>query len=210
MGKPYTYQYRDNGYSRRHRTYEMPDGSEITTLITRYTYQYFYKPATGPKGGKARKQCARSIYYKAGVFYRACNVKREDGTYYNSLKPYEGWLWDCHAKTSRRQGVPVVMIETVEGVPVTVKDESDDVIWQFGDDLAALENMLGIPEQDRATAPEPATTTETETATANTTENDDARTEWIAATTTEGMQLDLIQYFGYGDATWQELAKPAA
>lgn len=195
MGKPYTYQYRDNGYSRRHRTYEMPDGSEITTLITRYTYQYFYKPAIGPKGGKARKQCARSIYYKAGVFYRACNVKREDGTYYNSLKPYEGWLWDCHARTSHRQGVPVVMIETVEGVPVTVKDESDDVIWQFGDDLAALENMLGIPEQDRATATEPATTTENDDLKAALEKFEKACDEFIASVFTDDngqMGIDLF------------------
>lgn len=181
----YTYYYKDNGYSRRHRTYEMQDGNQITTLVTRYSWGYFYKPATGPKGGKARKQCARSIYYKAGTFYRACNYQREDGSYYNSIKPYEGWLFDTHPNTSRKQGVPVVMIETVEGVPVTVKDEADNVIWQWGDSLAELEDMLGIPEQDRAEQAEATTTT---------TEAETTTPEIITLTdeTTGQMSLDLF------------------
>ena len=33
-----------------------------------------------------------------------------------------------------------------------------------------------------------------------------ARLEWIASTTTEGDQISLLAYAGYGDTTWQELA----
>ena len=221
MGKPYIYLYEDKGYSRKHRTYEMQDGGQITALVTRYTYQMFYKPAQGPRGGRAKKQCARSLYYSQGVFYRACNVQREDGTYYNSLKVFEGVMWDCHQRTSVRQGVPAVTIECVEGIPVSVKDEGGAEVWAWGDPITELEDMLQIPDQDRAatsdqheTIAEDATETATEATTAEEPDEqaafESARADWIASTTTEGQQLDLISFFGYGDATWQDLAAPAA
>jgi len=206
----YTYYYQDKGYSRKHRAYEMEDGQTMEVLVTRYTYQMFFKPAQGPRGGRARKQCARSVYYKAGVFYRACNVQREDGTYYNSIKPYEGTMWDCHPTASERQGVPVVTIECIEGIPVSVKDAEGTEVWAWGDIITSLEDMLGIPERDRATEqvaePEPETIEQPEEAAEEREAFEAARQTWMESTTTEGQQLDLIAFFGYGDATWQDLA----
>ena len=209
MGKPYIYLYQDKGYSRRHRTYQMPDGSDLNVLVTRYTYQLFYKPAQGPRGGKAKKQCARSIYYKAGVFYRACNIKLADGEYVNSIKPFEGFLWDAHQTSSKKQGVPIVTIECVEGIPVSVKSEDGTEVWAWGiNTIAELEDLLHIPEQDRAIEPEPEEVTEIE-AEPEVTELEAARVTWLESTSCEGQQLDLIAYFGYGDASWQALANVA-
>ena len=66
------------------------------------------------------------------------------------------------------------------------------------------EDLLAIPEQDRAGQTETDTETETETT------EEAAHLAWIESTTTAGMQLDLIQYLGYDDATWQDVAAPAA
>jgi hypothetical protein len=44
----------------------------------------------------------------------------------------------------------VVSIELVEGIPVSVTDEAGTEVWQWGDPIAELEDMLQIPEQDRA------------------------------------------------------------
>jgi hypothetical protein len=64
---------------------------------------------------------------------------------------------------------------------------------------------MQIPEQDRAPQ-EPQELSEQEQEQAFEAE----RLNWLESTTTEGQQLDLVAYFGYGDATWQDLAKPAA
>lgn len=222
MGKPYIYVYQDKGYARRHRKYTMQDGSDLNVLVTRYTYKLFYKPAEGPRGGRAKKECARSIYYKAGVFYRACNIKLADGEYVNSIKPFEGFLWDAHQTSSRKQGVPIVSIECVEGIPVSVKNDDGTEIWAWGiNTITELEELLHIPEQDRATVEdtteatsEVSQVTETEEVTEieaepEVTELEAARVTWLESTSCEGQQLDLIAYFGYGDASWQELANVA-
>ena len=217
MGKPYIYPCVDKGYSNRHRTYTMPDGSQLTAHITRYTYGYFYKPAQGPRGGKAKKQCARSVYYKAGVFYRAKNVQlTEGGKWVNSLAPIEGNIWDAHPHTSEKQGVPVVKIECIEGIPVSVKTEDGTEVWAWGyNPMSELEEMLHIPEQDRAqeSIEAPADTVQNTAQELNETEAaqelEAARVAWLESTTEQGQQLDLMAYFGYGDATWQELAKSA-
>ena len=100
-------------------------------------------------------------------------------------------------------------IECIEGVPVSVTGEDGGTVWQWGDPIADLEDMLCIPERDRA-QDAPTETEATEPAATEREELEAARTVWMESTTTEGQQLDLIAYFGYGDASWQDLAAPAA
>lgn len=214
MGKPYIYPYTDKGYSNRHETrLYNPDGTKAPSLlITRYTYEMFTKPAQGPRGGKARRTCARNVFYREGMFYVAQNVKpTEDSEWLNSYKVFDGIAWDCHPATSERQGVPVVSIECIEGIPVSVKDAEGAEVWAWGiDPIADLEEMLHIPEQDRAQEEQVEEPAQVEAEAEAAQELEAARLNWIESTTTTGQQLDLMAYFGYGDASWQELAAPAA
>ena len=213
MGKPFIYPFVDKGYSNRHRTYTMPDRSQLTAHITRYTYGYFYKPAQGPRGGKAKKQCARSVYYKAGVFYRAKNIQLvEGGKWVNSLAQIEGNIWDAHPHSSEKQGVPVVKIECIEGIPVSVKTEDGTEVWAWGiNPMSELEDLLHIPAQDRAqeSIEAPAEPAQVEAEAEAAQELEAARVAWLESTTEQGQQLDLMAYFGFGDASWQELALTA-
>ena len=218
MGKPYVYPFIDKGYSNRHETrLYNPDGTQAPSfLITRYTYQMFTKPCKGPRNGKARKTCARSVFYRQGMFYVAQNVKpSEDSKWLNSYKVFDGVMWDAHPATSEKQGVPVVKIECIEGIPVSVKTEDGTEVWAWGyNPMSELEEMLHIPEQDRAAQEIEAPETAQEVAqeldeTEKAQELENARVAWLESTTTEGQQMDLMAYFGYGDASWQELAKSA-
>lgn len=143
----HTYHYHAPRYYARHRAYQMPDGSTLDALTTRYTFAMFYKPAKGPRGGKARKECARSIYYARGKFWRACNVKGDDGAYYNSVAPFSGTMWDVHAAQSEEQGVPVVRITCVDGNPVTI--EMDGEKFDAADEWETFEAVLQLDKKPR-------------------------------------------------------------
>ena len=153
----YTYYYdRTRKYARRHRTL---DGTDY--LITRYTYGYHWQTrgVQGPRGGKARKERKYDIYYRQGMFYKAANIANEDGTYTNGVAPFEGWLHDCFPVASRSQGVPIVTIEVVEGIPVSILDSNDTEVWHYFDNsMEELEDLLWIPERDRAVSEPMATT----------------------------------------------------
>lgn len=224
----YTYLHKHDGYSRRHenRLYNADGTQAPQMLITRYTYAYTWQTngVYGPRGGKARKQRKKNVFYLGGIFYRAKNVQLEDGRRLNSYETFDATIWDCYENSSKRQGVPIVSIEIVEGVPVSVKDEQGNEVWAWGDPIAELEDMLQIPEQDRTEQPtEEPERTELETALQDLEDTcaaiiaksereamDAARNVWMESTTATGDQLDLIAYFGYGDASWQDLAAPAA
>jgi len=219
MGKPYIYPYIDKGYSNRHETrLYNPDGTQAPSfLITRYTFGFKPRPAEGPRGGKAKRMVKYNVFYRQGVFYRSWKVKpTEDSKWLNSYKPLEGFIFDAHPATSEKQGVPVVKIECIEGIPVSVKTEDGTEVWAWGyNPMSELEEMLHIPEQDRAqeSIEAPADTVQNTAQELNETEAaqelEAARVAWLESTTEQGQQLDLMAYFGYGDATWQELAKSA-
>ena len=222
----YTYYHKHDGYSRRHegRLCNADGTPAPSMLITRYTYRYTWQTngVQGPRGGKARKQRKKNVFYFQGVFYRAKNIHLEDGRKLNSYEVFDGVIFDCFEVSSRKQGVPVVRIELVEGIPVQVMDESGEVVWSYFDDgIAELEDMLAIPEQDRAPQSDEAENTEnTDETTENTEETTEivkaaeeivaaeaARLRWIESTTAQGEQISLFAYAGYaGENTWQELA----
>jgi len=196
-------------YNRHETRLVNPDGTPAESmLITRYTsgYKWQMRGVTGPRGGKARKQRKHNIFYRAGVFYRAKNIVREDGEKLNSFEPYEGVVTDAYTVASKKQGVTVASIEIIEGVPVSAKDAEGTEVWAWGlNSISELEDLMHIPEQDRAPQ-EPQELDEAEAQAAFEVE----RVAYLESTTEEGQQLDLVAYFGYGDATWQDLAKPAA
>jgi hypothetical protein len=196
-------------YNRHEKRLVNMDGTPAgSLLITRYTsgYKWQTRGVTGPRGGKARKQRKHNIFYRAGAFYRAKNIVREDGEKLNSFEPYEGTITDAYTVASKKQGVTVASIEIIEGVPVSAKDAEGREVWAWGlNSITELEDLMQIPEQDRAPQ-EPQELSEQEQEQAFEAE----RLNWLESTTTEGQQLDLVAYFGYGDATWQDLAKPAA
>ena len=210
----YTYHYKTSRYYKRHRTYEMADGTQMNVLTTRYTYKMFYKPCKGPRGGKGRKECARSIYYARGMFWQACNHKREDGTYYNSVRPFSGHMWDIHGEQSEQQGIPVVSIWCADGVAYAVDMDGERIDIAPGEWESMYTAVLDLPEPEQ---PEPTTTTdemveqpeqsEIVAAAAEIVEAEAARVAWIESTTTAGQQINLFAYAGYaGDTAWQELA----
>lgn len=216
----YTYYHKHDGYSRRHenRLYEQDGNKAPSLLITRYTYAYTWQTrgVEGPRGGKARRQRAKYVFYRQGVFYRSKNVKLEGGKNVNSYEVFDGTIFDAYAISSQRQGVPIVTIELVEGVPVEVR-QSGEVVWSYFDNtISELEDMLQIPEQDRAVVGDPIDeqveqTTEEQTdiiAAAEAIVDAEAeRIRWIESTTEIGGQISLFAYAGYaGDTQWQELA----
>lgn len=229
MGKPYTYLFDHSKpyYNRAEKRLRNADGTQAPQmLITRYTtgYKWQTNGVQGPRGGKARKQRKYNVYYLGGIFYRSKRVRTEDGKSLNTYEVFDGVIFDTYETSSRKQGVPVVHIELVEGVPVEVTDLDGNTVWEFGASIAELEEMLKIPEAYRAEQPtEEPERTELETALQDLEDTcaaiiaksereamDAARNVWMESTTATGDQLDLIAYFGYGDASWQDLAAPAA
>jgi hypothetical protein len=196
-------------YNRHEKRLVNQDGTPAPSmLITRYTSGYHWqtRDVKGPRGGKARKQRKANIFYYEGVFYNAKNVILEDGQKLNSYEPYEGTITDAYTVASKKQGVIVASNEIIEGVPVSAKDAEGRELWAWGiNSIAELEDLMHIPEQDRAPQ-EPQELDEQEQEQAFEAE----RVAYLESTTEEGQQLDLVAYFGYGDATWQDLAKPAA
>lgn len=209
----YTYYFdHSKPYSNRHekRLYN-PDGSEAAPmLITRYTFGYKWRTrgVTGPRGGKARQERKFNVFYRGGVFYKNKNIVSEDGKKLNSFETFEGILHDAFPTSSKKQGVPIVTIETVEGIPVSVKDSEGIEVWTYGDNIATLEDMLHIPEQDRA-IPETESEPSIVEAASAIIQAEAARLAWIESTTPKGQQIDLFAYAGYGDNSWQELAYQA-
>ena len=207
-------------YNRHENRLFNADGTQAPSmLITRYTsgYKWQTRGVKGPRGGKARKERKFNIFYRAGMFYRSKNVAFEDGRKLNSYEPFEGIVTDAYPVASRKQGVTVASLEIIEGVPVSAKDSDGAEVWAWGmQTIAELEDMLQIPEQDRAET-EPTTTadetaeqpeqSEIVAAAAEIVEAEAARVAWIESTTTAGQQIDLFAYAGYaGDTAWQELA----
>lgn len=227
---------RTRKFAARHRHYELRSGEKFTVRLTRYTYRKGSKPAYAPIGKngqhyqRARLETVKDVMYRNGVFYVACNLNHEDGTHENWVKPFSGVLYDAYQDNDIRLYVNegrVYSYEETEGARIDISPD----MW---DDLAAYLQIADVdPKQDRtASAPAP----EKKQYTVDDTSEIDAalqafnaacdeymekvfdenesidaeRTAWIEATTNEGDQLDLIQWFGYGDASWQELAAPAA
>lgn len=79
------------------------------------------------------------------------------------------------------------------------------IMW---DRWPEVERDITLEDMEQPTATEEQPTEPTEQQERE--ELEAARTAWIESTTTEGDQLDLIQWFGFGDNSWQNLAAPAA
>ena len=149
----YTYYYHAPRYYRRHRPYWTPEG-DLRVLTTRYTYGFFYKPCEGPRGGKARRECARSVYYRDGIFYRAVNVRDEGGRWHNSISPLTGTIWDVHAAQSEEQGVPVVKLDLVDGRPVRVHMDGEAIEIADWGTVASVLLLEDEPAGTRGDLPE--------------------------------------------------------
>lgn len=77
MGKRYVYPSKVGRYYARRRVLEGKQG----TLLP-YTTGTFLKPAIGPRGGKAYRECYRQTWWCEGRVCRIANVRHEheDGT----------------------------------------------------------------------------------------------------------------------------------
>lgn len=149
---------------------------------------------TGRHYKRAYLVTVSDIYYANGKFYEACNIRRADGTYYNSIRPFSGLLHDAYKEQSDKAGIPDVAIWCNEGRPYSVELDGEQINIAPGDWDAMYVPVLQIKDVEQPTA------TDDDQA------FDDARENWINSTTAAGEQIDLIAFFGYGDATWQDLA----
>lgn len=167
-------------YAARKRTFTMPNGTTKTVRLTKYTYERFLKPASYSPIGKTGREYKRA--------YCEC---------------FRSLYWDG------KELYKAVNVQLEDGTYINSLEVfyDYDLIW---DRWPEVERDITLEEpevfEEPTTVAEP-TATETE---ATTDELNAARIALIEATTTEGDQLDLIQWFGYGDTTWQELAAPAA
>ena len=209
------YWVRTRKFSARHRHYKLRNGEQFTVRLTRYTYRKGSKPAYAPIGKngqhyqRARLETVKDVMYRDGVFYVACNVKYETGKPDNWVKPFSGVLYDAYQDNGARLYVNegrVYSYEETEGARIDISPD----MWE---DLAAYLQIADVdPKQDRtASAPEqPTEYADPEYPDIERDAFEDARAIWIESTTTEGDQLDMFQFFGYGDNSWQNLATPAA
>ena len=220
------YWLRTRKFYARQRPYIMSDGKQYYFRLTRYTYKRSSHPAYAPlgKNGKqykrARLETIKEVYYRDGLFYVACNIEL-NGKLHNSMKPYSGYLFNANPEQSERAGIADVAIWVNDGKPYAIEmdGERTDIApgeWQEVADWLKIKDVepgkdaeLQQPEQPTNTHEQIEDTSIVEAA-AEIVEAEAARVAWIESTTNAGDQLDLIQFFGYGDASWQELAAPAA
>lgn len=202
---------RTRRYSARKRTYEV-NGRMVDVRLTRYTIKETLRPAYAPigKNGKQYKkaylQTVKDVYYANGTFYIAVNVRREDGTYYNSIKPLSGYIFDCYKEQSERAGIPNVAIWCDNGRPYSVELDGEQINIAPGEWESMYVPVLQIKDVEPTATDDAKTDDATETETDDNKAFNDARENWINSTTAAGEQIDLIAFFGYGDATWQNLA----
>ena len=141
----------DGKFRDKPRPYTLPDGTSIRVRLTRYTYDEFIKPAPSPKGRNgqtykfASRECRREIYYDGEKFWRGANVQRKDGTWLNNtIRPFEGFMWDCWEQQSEEQGIPVVGIWCDGGVPYKVVMDGDEFTVAEGEWEAMYEAVLEL------------------------------------------------------------------
>ena len=130
----------------------MPDGTTARALTTRYTYEQAMRSCKGPRGGQAYKPFYRNVYYYEGKFYKAANYQREDGTYYNSLAPITGGIYEIPTsnRTSKRNAsVPVASIICVDGIARYITMDGEEMAldagsWTYAAELLGLENREAL------------------------------------------------------------------
>lgn len=92
MSTPYTYwasERHDTYYARKKRFRTLGDG-EVTAILTPLTSGTFFKPAIGPRGGKARRECYRQLWTVNGRIYKAAKTQFAPNDYGYSLVPFSG------------------------------------------------------------------------------------------------------------------------
>lgn len=133
---------RTRKFSARHRTYKAPERGAFTVRVTRYTTGRSSKPAYAPIGKtgrqykRARLETIRDVFYRHGMFYEACNIQRENGTYYNWVKPIDGVIYDAHENQSTKAGIPIVKIFCNDGIPTAI--EMDNETYDVNGDWRSL------------------------------------------------------------------------
>ncbi len=143
----YKYPYQAPRHYNRRRPYKMLDGDRLydfKVMTTRYTCGYFLKKAKGPRGGRAYKECAHSVYYAKGKFWRAKKLMLENGDWLDTLCPVDCTITDCHWRQSEEQGIPVVYINCDDGVP-TEAYEDNVLVWTIDYGVDLLLEVLRIP-----------------------------------------------------------------
>jgi hypothetical protein len=143
----YVYAYEKKPYYARIRSYEMPDGTTARALTTRYTYEQAMRSCKGPRGGKAYRPFYRNVYYYDGKFYRAANMQHADGSYYNTLAPITGGIYEIptsNRSSKKNAGVPVASIICENGTPKHIMLEGVEMpmsanAWAYCAELLGLE-----------------------------------------------------------------------
>ena len=193
----------------RQRPYMMSDGKQYYYRLTRYTYKRGSHPAYAPfgKNGKqykrARLETIKEVYYRHGRFYVACNIEL-DGKKHNSMRPYSGIIYDAHESQSEKAGIPIATIYVQDGMAYSIDVDGirTDIAPEEWQQVAEWLQIKDVePGMDEKLQP-----TDIIAAAEKIVEEEAARLQWIESTTTEGQQIDMFAYFGYGDNTWQELA----
>ncbi len=133
-------------YRAKPRTYVLPDGSQLKVRLTRYTYESFYKPCKGPRGGRAVRKCYRSVWWDGEKFWRAKRVELSPDETLDTVVPMDGVFWDRYPKQSLSEGVPDCTVCCKDGLPYRVDAKDWGTIWQVGDDMGELAEWLHLPD----------------------------------------------------------------
>lgn len=122
-GKHWVWTATNGRYSCKRRTFDTPTGEQVASLLP-YTYGMFLKPTTGPRGGRAYKECYRQLWWHDGHVCKVGKQRDEQGQWHRTLEPYSGYCWNRYDATESRyvmnDGVPIA---TYEG------NDTDNVTW---------------------------------------------------------------------------------
>lgn len=165
-------------YAARKRTFDMPDGTTKVVRLTKYTYERFLKPAYAPIS-------------KTGRQYKHAYLECYRALYWDGMELYKAIDYQMPDDT---------WINSLE--PFYAYDQ----MWDRWPEVERDITTMSADELDIQPATEQTEDTDIVAAAEKIIEEEAARLSWIESTTTEGQQIDMFAYFGYGNNEWQELA----
>lgn len=134
-------------YNRR-RWLQTREGRKVRLMTTRYAWSWDYRNATGPNGGKALSEHPKNAYYLDGRFYKIEKQHVDEHEWAYVIASLSGEMWDVHPTQSSFEGIPVVRIRCMDGYPVTITMDGEEM-EMTADWWPMAEEMLGIVKKPK-------------------------------------------------------------